>query len=461
MKLLKKLLLAAVALLAVGIGSVPLLTKNLLSRERLVAELQKALNCKAEVAEFDVSLLSFPAQIEARKITLSPTDASATNSGVSVDLLRVNVSLIDLVFKKISVESILLSGVYVKDEISKDGRSPLSEMFGKAEDVDVTVVANDAPAHDQQTSVASPKTDVSDKASPSTSPSTQPGEEPQAAALPPALKLNEALIENATIHIVDRRAFTKTDAENLRIRVFNTDIDPSDLANHNSCNLELSGQLKVMGRKIVGDKGVDVKVAELSFLGTGTAVPMDPVTGLPSPKADIGFSVKKGSTLGGHLTFGEAAGKDDSLDKLKEYLGVDLSPLPLGGVLQNDLKALLRLEGSRLEWLDDTRLEFPDYAFLMQKGSWTDTEHQESRQQVSVLPSKAISDNMLAGIKARYGDSITQTALKVFGTPEGTLRFDLLLTGPPNKPKPNVTPDTMNRAIQALGGDLLKGLIGK
>jgi hypothetical protein len=75
-----------------------------------------------------------------------------------------------------------------------------------------------------------------------------------------------------------------------------------------------------------------------------------------------------------------------------------------------------------------------------------------------VLPSRAFSDRIIDGVKAKRGEDLAKTILTIFPGPEGQIAFDILIRGPRNKPSVTVPTETLGRAIQALGGGLLNGL---
>ncbi len=456
MRFVKISLIVIAVLFAVVASLGTLASRSLLTKEMLVKTIESKLNCKASAVTFETSLFSFPSSVSVSNLRLTPTDPAATSTELQVDRLQLKASLASLWTRRFSIDDIVIDGLHVRDEISKEGRSPLAEMFQEREppsEVNTTVavaVADPAPAPAEPLPNATqnpPPTEVTTSKQP-----TAPEAKPSQAA---PLLLKQALVDHAFLHLVDRRAFTKTDIDGFRVRLQSSPDNPTII------NAELSGHAKMTGRKKVGDKGQDVQILDLPFTASGEIAPLDAPISEQGRIAEITLTLPKGALLGGHLTMGEAGGgKDEGMSKLKEYLGVDLSGVPLGGVLQNEAKAEIKIAGSRIEWLADTQLEFPDYTFVMQKGSWMDEQAKDSRQQLRFTPSRTISDQMMAGITGKYGDKIARAVLQTFDSGKGGLEFQIILTGPRNKPKTSIPTETMNRAIKAISGDLLKGLLG-
>ena len=461
-RFIRRILIAVVILATLLFGAGWVAVNRLLTKEALIAQLESSLNCKVSMDHFEASAFSLPASLRIQKLNLLPKDPAALSTGISVDEVVLKLCLFDLIQRRITIEKLHISGAYVRDEISKEGHSPLSDMFGKP-------------------SAASVVSSASEAAQPGVKPPPAPGvppEPPQTLASAPAtsepskveqkrtvsVNIKEALLDRTLIHIVDRKARNKRDIHDLRLRIFDVDIDPSDLAQHNTCHIEISGRTEIIGRKKVGEENVDAQFVNVPFSGKGRIRPFDPVTGLLEPSAELEVTLAKEAQLGGHLTIGEAAGKDKSLKDLEKYLGLDLSAISIGGALQEELVAKFKVNGARVEWLNDARLAFPDYSIMMKQGSWSDSREDDSRMAIQFMPSGQISEKLFAGITERYGDGVTQAVNKALALPGGGAGIDFILTGPLGKPSVTPSPDTMQRVIQAVAGngaDLLKGLLGR
>lgn len=455
----RRILLILVTLVLLVFGSGWMAVNRLLTKEALISQLESSLNCKVTMESFEASAFSFPASLKIQKLVLLPTDATALNTGINIDSLTLHISLLDLLQRRLTVDKLHISGVYLRDEISKEGHSPLAVMFGKPSAADVIVA--DAGQPDETSLPASPE------APPVTSTeftSTVVEDAPTAPKKAVSVNIKEALLDRTLIHIVDRKARNKRDIHDLRLRIFDVDIDPSNLAQHNKCSIEISGRTEIIGRKKVGEENVDAQFVNVPFSGKGSIRPFDPATGLLEPSAEVEVTLAKDAVLGGHLTMGEAAGKDKAFKDLEKYLGLDLAPISIGGVLQQELLAKFKVEGARVEWLNDARLVFPDYAILMKQGSWSDSREDDSRLAIQFMPANKISQQLFSGITDRYGDGVTTAVKKALTLPDGSAGIDFVLTGPLAKPSVTPSPDTMQRIMNAVAGnsaDLLKGLLGR
>jgi len=456
--LIRRILIAFIVLAVLLFGAGWMAMNRLLTKEALISQMESSLNCKVTMDHFEASAFSFPASLRIKKLNLLPTEPTAVSTGISVEELVLQLSLLDLIQRRITIEKLHISGVYVRDEITKEGRSPLAEMFGKPSATElVTAGASDT---------AQPVTEVSHPELPAPLTTVPAASEPVEIKETKSVSVNikEALLDRTLIHIVDRKARNKRDIHDLRLRVYDVDIDPANLAHHNKCSIEISGRTEVIGRKKVGEENVDAQFLNIPFSGKGSIRPFDPATGLLEPSADLEVVLAKDSLLGGHMTIGEAAGKDKSLKDMEKYLGLDLSALPIGGALQQELLAKFKVAGARVEWLNDTKLVFADYSIMMKQGSWSDSREDDSRMAIQFIPSDAITKKLFAGITERYGDGVADAVKKALELPAGGAGIDFILTGPLAKPSVSVAPETMQRVINAVAGnsaDLLKGLLGR
>lgn len=459
---LRKVLIALVVILTLLVGGSWFALKKLVTKESLIAQLESNLSCKATMESFELSAFSVPAALKISKLNLVPSDPTAVNTGITVESLTLKVSLLDLLSRRLTVDQLHISGVYLRDEISKEGKSPLSELFRKpGKKTSTTPPATESPA---EVAVATPAPGT---AKPATLTAAEVPDDNTASTTTEqslSFSVKEALLDKTLIHIVDRKARNKRDIHDLRLRVFDVDIDPNNLAAHNTCSVAVSGRTEVIGRKKMGEENVDAQFVNVTFMGAGKIKPFNAETGLPELAAELEVVLAKDSLIGGHLTMGEAAGKDKSIRELQKHLGVDLSGVTIGGVLQKDLTAKFKVEDTRVEWLQDARLEFPDYAILMRKGSWSDSSEDDSRMEIQFMPSAKISQQLIDGITGKYGEGVAKAAKEAFTLPEGGVGFDIILTGPLAKPSVTPSPETVQRAVKAISNnsaDLLKGLLGK
>jgi hypothetical protein len=450
MRLIKRTLLVLLVLLVAAVAGGGMFLRGFITKERLVAQLEAALPCKVSVTSVESSLFSIPATISIHGLLLSPLNPEDKASEVKIDLAQLKVRLFDLIFRKITVDQLLLSGVYLKDEVSKESQSSLAQMLKEPKEesapqqrtAEPVSVATAPPVVETASPEAPVEVEVTD-------------EKGRSASL--AFAVKEALVEKATVHFLDRKNLNKTELTDLRFRLYDVDVDPNDLASHNQCKLELSGHAMMYDRR----NKEWIELVKAPFNGSGQVRPLDPASGLPLPEALFAFSIPKGSQLDGVRTLGEMAGKGGGgLDKVKDFLGIDLAKLPLGGVLQEDITIRLQVKGNHVQWQEDTHMSFPDYRFTLKQGSWLDSAVNDSRMEFICLPSVDMSKNLLSGVTKSLGDGMAANVQKVFDGGSGQLAIPFNFGGPLDKLQPSVPPDTLRKLFETMGGGLLNGLLG-
>ncbi|MBL9114075.1 MAG: hypothetical protein JNJ83_03640 [Verrucomicrobiaceae bacterium] len=450
MRILKRTAIVVAVLLVVLVAGGGIFLGRVVTKERVVAELEKAFPCKAEVGAVSASVFALPATVTVSQLKLSPLNPEQSKAGLSIEQVSLKIHLLDLLFRRVHVNQLLISGVFIRDEISKESNSDFSEMLGQSPPLAA------APVPDAPTVATAPQPPVAppnDTATP-TDEATPP--EPSEDT-PPAIAIDELLVEKLGLHINDRKNQKRIDLEDIRFRLFGVDIDRSNLAAHNKCSVELAGNAHIQDR-------IDrewVETIKAPFSATGTVAPFDPATGEPAPDGSLVLTIPKGAQLDGVRTVGDLAAKGDSgLGKVKDFLGIDLAKVPVGGVLEQDLKANLRLRKSHLQWEEDTHMSFPNYRFTMTKGSWLDNEIENSRQEIVCRPSADMSKQLLDGISQRLGKDLASGVQKVFDGGDGQLAVRIILTGPPSKPSAAIPPETLSKLFELMSGGLLQSILG-
>lgn len=504
--LIKKAVVAAGVLVVLGAGGMfwaRSWLEDRLSKESLVAQMETSWSCRAQVENVSLVLMSSPARLEITGCIVAPRDAEAAKplaqrtplvagkTGVSIGRAVLEVTLQDLLSRRLNVQQLTLSDVIVEENVPKEGDSSLSLMFARPDKAEAKVAA--AP----QGPTPSPSPASSSAASPAPSPPTEsPAPATVASADPTAvpnpagtdmanephekkkkekavhepevfvasqlgfsISVKSASIVRGSFHRDDHRATTKTDVTDLNFSISEIDVNPADLASHNSLKVALSGKWKQRGR--VGPKEVrrEVTMADVAIKGDGTMHPFDATTGEWKPVSDLSLTMKKDSVLGGYMKLGETGSKD--LKKLDDY-GIDLRDLSLGGPLLADANLRLTFENDRMTLQQDTAFTMPDFELVLLKTSWLNAAQDEHEMQVRITCGQKLQEQVILGVKKFLGDDLSANIVKALADDKGRIYFEMLSTG--RLSKPNVKPDVkrlMNRVLEGVGGGLLDGLIKK
>lgn len=480
------------------------------TRESVVAQLESSWNCRADVGSVNLALGSNPARLEISDLKLAASDAEnlkplAQRAPITPEAAAVTCShavlevrLQDLLSRTLNVQKLVLSDVGLQEDVSKEGVSSLGTLFAKPVQVQGRVALETAP--DSTASTAAPvissaplASGAPDAAAPPAPPAPlaqEPvpapgpaGQESAGAPLPTAneagspkkprrqpkvfeakelgmsVMVAQASLERGQFHRVDHKSLTKTDVSGLDFSISDIDVNPADLASHNTFKLALNGKLTQRGR--IGPKEArrEVIMADIVLRGEGIVHPFDADTGLWQPNSDLRLTMTKDTVIGGYMTLGDTGSKD--LKKLDDY-GIDLRDLKIGGPLLEDAVIRVTIEQNRIMLQEDAKFAMPDFELLLQKESWLNPTEDEHEMQIRLTCGPLLQEQLSAKVKKFVGDEFGGNVIKSLSDEKGRIYFEMLSTG--RLSKPAVKPDVkrlLNRVLEGVGGGLLDGLIKK
>ncbi len=203
------------------------------------------------------------------------------------------------------------------------------------------------------------------------------------------------------------------------------------------------------------------EMANLQLTGESDIVPINPATGKWSPASMVKLTLAQGSVLAGHVTMGDAAGKE--MQKLMEY-GVDLSPVKIGGALLEPAVVVASFVNNRLTLNNDTRFAFPEYEVMIEGQSWFNSTQNLHDMDLRLACGAGLQARLQAGVsKAKLGESIARGVIKALSDDRGRMTFDIESDGSLSDPKIRPRIDRLlKNLIKGEGlGDLLQGLLKK
>lgn len=503
--LIKKAVVVAGVLVALGAGGAfwaRSWLEHRLGTESLVAQMENSWNCRAQIDNVSLFLMSSPARLEIAGCIVAPRDSEVTKplvqrtplvagkTGVSIGRAVLEVSLQDLLSHRLNVQQLTLSDVIVEEDVPKEGKSSLAVMFARPDKGDARVETEATETTVAPAVLGTPSPSPQPPSSPPSAPVAQAGgdtasgnmapaamdksksgakekpqqeeDEPQvfvASQLGFSISVKSASIERGNFHRDDHRATTKTDVTDLNFTISGIDVNPSDLGAHNSLKVSLGGKWKQRGRIGSKDARREVVMADVLIQGGGTIHPFDPVTGEWKPVSDLTLTMKKDSVLGGYMKVGDTGSKD--LKKLDDY-GIDLRDLMLGGPLLADANLRLTFQDDRMTLQQDAQFAMPDFELSLLKSSWLNSAEDEHEMQVRITCGPKLQEQLGNGAKKALGEDFAGNLVKTLSDPKGRLYFDIRSTGRLSKPKAEFDLQRLlNRLIEGVGGGLLEGLIKK
>ncbi len=395
--------------------------KSRFEKEALITQIEQHLNCRVQIDGSSASILSSPAKVELRGIKFAPRDEEVEKPprqrvkldenlvAVSAARAVLTVELSDLLNGKVNIKQLKFEDVQVRGGIDREGRNSLQPMFvspRKVKKNDSDPVKPTEPETSDPVTVKVPH----EKKDPVAK--NEEEERPfHAGDLPLSVLVALAGVSNAQMDITDEMHGTRMMIDNIRFELKDMDVNPADLAKHNRCLIEYSGQI------LLKKTGVAMPLMDFAFSGDGTLKPFDVQSGEWNPDVWLRAKLQKGAVLGG--TPLKEQMRENDAKKLKDY-GLDLGDIALGGVLGEDADTEIHRVRDKLIVKKDMRLVFPQYEITLADGSWFNGHEDAHRANGMLLVNADVSANILSqsqkALAVKYGDTIASLAMSLLNT---------------------------------------------
>jgi hypothetical protein len=482
MKKFIRLLLFLLGLLVLLAVAAPLagayILRRYVNKELIVLETEKNINARVELNDVTLTIFAWPPSLRLSGVKIGPRDQYAGTPLEARPLMKNAPVHIEMAYAELVPEALLsrqffprvlrFVGVEVHERISPQEGSALEKLFQpppeklaalQAEaDVPRAIPVQTPPSVSVEPAAPGPVAIV--PPAPAATPAAMPVETSDESSRVGRVMLQEISIEQGHFVISNQGTDSRFNADisDFSLVLTGIDIDPADIANHNTLHARLSAKAVVDGAAQIGGRMQQVQFASMKLHGEGDVNPVDPNTMLWAPAAVLNLVIDRGSSIGGHMTIGDAAGQE--LDKLMKY-GVDLSAIRIGGVLAQDVNVSVLFRNESIRFLGDTLFALPDYEFTIKKESWMDFTNDQQGLLTRLSCGEALKEQIVRGVASRgLGETISRMVVGAFSDERGRVAFDLSITGPLSRPQ--VKPDIQNRLEGILGGDIedkAKGLI--
>lgn len=461
--------------------------QSYVSPDYLVKVTEERCNCRAHLDSSSLTLFSWPPTLRLNGIKIAPRDEHVgkplaqrpplTAAPVQVELAYAELLSNDILDRRITPNLIRFVGIEVEETLDPATGSTLEKLFqppagapvvAAAEEVPRAVpVAEAAPAGGTRTYPVDPAAPAAVETPPATAPAAA-----GAPRKPERIPLKEIRLEKARFHITNKAVASQIDAEirDLDLHMDQIDVDPEDITHHNRIHARLTTKISVKGTAQINGRMQPVQFADVRLRGEGEIVPLEPTALLWKPAATLAIVFERGSTIGGHMTLGDAAG--DKLNELASH-GIDLSRVRLGGELTEDATANIFYDREALFFKSPARIAMPDFEFTVKQDAWINTTRDMQYMPLRIVFGPAIREPLVRGIADKgLGDTITRSILSIISDDRGNPFVDIVLTGSLSKPDPQLEMITkVEKLIKGSGikellkdegvGNLLKGLFKK
>ncbi|MFP6874735.1 MAG: hypothetical protein VCA55_14635 [Verrucomicrobiales bacterium] len=395
MKRFRKILLRVAATLAclgiVALLVLSLIVSSFLDRDAVVGWLEEERNMRVDLGDIKVSLLG--GSIGLTGLMMSPRDeyadagspvssrppAAGSQTRIIIRKMSVKVGLLNLLRRKLVINSVFVDGLEVSFLIERDGKPSLDPLFEEPE------IVKGKPNADYHAEKKHSEGEAAGNSQRKDTKGTIEIDGFSVSGIPLATSMESLKVSNAAVYIKIRKNKNRIHITELEASISNLDIDPENLSAHNSAYLEVDARIEVMDRDRL------VHYARMSAGTQGNIEPFDSGTGLLNPELVINVTLRKNSEIMSLPIIDRLA---STLDKLRKA-GLDVSALEGVLVVDNDASVRLGFRDSIVRSLAPWNVGLNGHQLLMKSGSWHNTGSDEHLINADLTFSRKVSDSAL------------------------------------------------------------------
>ena len=393
LKILFRILGILLCLAFVGWLILSFIVSSLLDRDALVGWLQEEYNMRVDLKELDVSLMG--GSIDMVGLMMSPRDqhadagssvdsrpqASGSQTRIMVRKMSVKVGLLNLLRKKLVINDIIVDGMEVSFLIERDGSPSLEPLFDKPE-----IVRGQPNPKLEKIVIDEVRLDPEER-------KINYGDTGEVLKIdgfhigdvPLATSMDSLQIRNGVLYIKIRKNKNRIRVSGIQATLSSLDIDPENLARHNSVHLKMDAQIDVMDRDRV------VHYARMAVGTKGAIEPFDSETGLLNPDLAINMTLKKESEI---MSLPIIDRLTSALEKLRKA-GLDVSDLEEVLVVDDDTSVTISLLDGVVRTRSPWYIGLNGHQLLIEQDSWHNTGSDDHLINADLTFSKKVSDSAL------------------------------------------------------------------
>jgi hypothetical protein len=449
-----------------GLGGVAWYVMRKLGPDFWVALIEKDTNCRAHIDSAHLSLFTSPAKLKLQGVRLAPRDAEVAKpfaqrmpltdaeSPIVIPQADMEVRLEDLMNKRLNILRLHLVKPVVREQLDESGRSSLELLFNSEAEVVITapppLPQSLPPSEVPRALPVAPAAPVAAEPAP-----PEPGTEDPSAF---SFAMASASVEEGQLSIVSPKSTVSITDFNLAIVGFDVNRPANATA---TVKFTTSAEIIVNGEARIGGVKQPAQIAHLILSGEGEVANADPQGREWHPNTRLTLTLSKGSVLGGHVTMGDAAGRE--IRKLQEY-GVDLTPVHIGGPLLADAVVMGTFADNQFTLTAPAMFQFPEYELSLAPNSWLNSSKDQHAMRLQLSCGPELQQRLERGVaEAKLGESIARAVTKALSDERGRMTFDIISSGSLSNPEVKPSIDRLlNNLLRGQGlDDLLKGLLKK
>lgn len=443
----RKLLVIIVSLVLIGGVSLVYLFKSYVSKNYLVELAEGAINSRVEIGDIDLVVFG-NSGFRMENVRISQRDSlvedgvahderpKMNESQILIKSLGLNVSIRDILSKKIDISKVFIEGADVKMVMLKNGDIDLGDLFRTPDSADDEELAKeDIEPEDKKSFNAKDQKEF-------------------------VTLLRAAEIRDASVELLIEKTGLKTRIYDLNLLTKDIRIDPNTLETVNTATIEMSGNVSMKGKE-------GHEFGEINFSGPATVKLFNTVTGEMEPNATVDFQLSETSYLNPVIPALKKAW--DKLDVLNK-VGVKVGDIPERVQFGRARKLSASYHLGLAELNADVSLVVKDWEIAVLKGGWANIPQSLHAAHAELVApeyhSKKVAewfDKTLAKIPGNKAESVASDFRQNWFTSNNQLAVKIGSQGGLSKPKVSLAtelPD-FKKLLGELGKDRLQLEINK
>lgn len=381
---MKKWITFAVVGLIVVLLGIGLSARLILTKDFLVRELEGSINSRVQIGDVNVSIISFPAKVSLREVIIAERDdiaekgiayderPSLSEGALELDSLSFEVSLNELLSRRIHVDHFELDGLHLRVDLYEDGSNSLDALF------------------------ASPNKEITQAPE---KPERKPNKKSEQKAGGFNAKeqqdfvthLESVEIRNVSFDLNIEKTGLFVHGSECGVSLNDIRVDPQALEKVNEARLQFQSKVEVFD----SDRK-KIKYGELGLSGPALARLFDPTTGDIDPIVSLDLLISEDSHISSKAPYLRKIWKFG--EKLSKF-GISLGTLPDRATFGRKRKLAGSYQRGRVDFSEDISLLIHDWEAALNKPSWLDSADEQHEFYIDLSASKKASRSPLKYIE--------------------------------------------------------------
>ncbi|SHJ21709.1 hypothetical protein SAMN02745181_1476 [Rubritalea squalenifaciens DSM 18772] len=438
--------------LKIGVGVVILLIVALvvasnifLTKNYLVAEIESSIDSRIQIGDLEVNLLSSPATVTISNVIIAERDVYAQDEvphderpkiedgEIKVKEISFDVSLGELISKKINVSKLEVTGAHTKVVMNEEGELNIEKLF------------------------AEPPKEKKERERREKEKSFNAKENEDFVT-----ELKQLIVKDTSFTMVIEKTGLVIEGSDLNVDLSDIRVDPNSLEQVNEAKLQFAAKMEVFS-----NEDERVKFGQIALQGPARVKLFDPATGDLEPDADVDFKIDDSSYVSTKVPYVKEVWKvTDTLGKL----GLKVKVLPEQLTFGRSKKIKASYLKGKVDLHEPVSLVMSDWELALDGGSWFESGTEQHSFGVLLMAGESesafvskhlstITDLVPKELRAKLHEEILE---KVFV--EGRLTLQVKTHGALSKPKVKLItrlPDTEKMAKEYAKKKLLNFALDK